>query len=167
MLSEFIYGGMDGVITTVAIIGGSFGANLSHGNVLALGAANVLADGFSMGVSRYNSLINVKGEKNSDLSRKSPLYSSLATLTFFVLMGFIPLSPLVLSVITGAQLTDILIRKLVFIFSFIAFVIIGFIKGLKVGNIYTAIIQTLIIGGLGAFISYQVASYVDKQSRNI
>ena len=63
MLSEFIYGGMDGVITTVAIIGGSLGAKISNKYALILGASNVIADGFSMGISRYSSLKDVKNSK--------------------------------------------------------------------------------------------------------
>ena len=59
ILSEFIYGGMDGVITTVAIIAGILGANIAPKYALVLGLASLFADGFSMGISRYSSLVQV------------------------------------------------------------------------------------------------------------
>jgi len=52
-LSEFVYGGIDGIVTTFAIVAASAAAGLSSGTILVLGFANVLADGISMGVSDY------------------------------------------------------------------------------------------------------------------
>lgn len=50
---DFVLGGVDGVVTTFAIAAGVVGANLSPSIVLILGAANLLADGFSMAASNY------------------------------------------------------------------------------------------------------------------
>ncbi|UTF61386.1 VIT1/CCC1 transporter family protein [Gilvimarinus sp. DA14] len=52
-LRDFIYGATDGLITTFAIVAGVAGAGLSPAVVIILGAANLLADGFSMGASNY------------------------------------------------------------------------------------------------------------------
>ena len=52
-LRDFIYGGVDGVITTFAVVSGVAGAGLSSGIVIILGAANLIADGFSMAVSNF------------------------------------------------------------------------------------------------------------------
>lgn len=52
-LRDFIYGSIDGVITTFAVVSGVAGAGLSSGVIIILGAANLLADGFSMAVSNY------------------------------------------------------------------------------------------------------------------
>ncbi len=52
-LKDFIYGGIDGIVTTFAIVAGVAGAGLSAGVVIVLGLANLLADGFSMGVSNF------------------------------------------------------------------------------------------------------------------
>ena len=152
MLSEFIYGGMDGVITTVAIIGGSLGAKISNKYALILGASNVIADGFSMGISRYSSLKDVKNSGNSELSRSSPLFSGIATFVFFVLMGMIPLIPL-------AIFQEASIETLVG-FALLAFVIIGITKGMQNNKLLKSVLETTIIGGLGALISYHVAKYV-------
>ncbi|MGV1015589.1 MAG: VIT1/CCC1 transporter family protein, partial [Methyloceanibacter sp.] len=47
-LRDWVYGGIDGTVTTFAIMAGVVGASLSAGVVLILGVANLLADGFSM-----------------------------------------------------------------------------------------------------------------------
>ena len=52
-LKDFIYGSIDGIVTTFAIVSGVIGAELSSGIIIILGLANLLADGFSMGVSNY------------------------------------------------------------------------------------------------------------------
>jgi vacuolar iron transporter family protein len=52
-LRDWIFGGIDGSVTTFAIVSGSVGADLSVGVILVLGAANVVADGFSMAASNY------------------------------------------------------------------------------------------------------------------
>ncbi|MFL4471123.1 VIT1/CCC1 transporter family protein [Tateyamaria armeniaca] len=53
-LKDMIYGGIDGAVTTFAIVAGVEGAGLSHGIVVALGTANIIADGFSMAASNYS-----------------------------------------------------------------------------------------------------------------
>jgi VIT1/CCC1 family predicted Fe2+/Mn2+ transporter len=50
-LRDFIYGGIDGTVTTFAVVAGVTGANLSPNVVIILGFANLIADGFSMAVS--------------------------------------------------------------------------------------------------------------------
>lgn len=52
-LRDWIYGGIDGAVTTFAIISGVIGADLSTKVILILGAANIVADGFSMAASNY------------------------------------------------------------------------------------------------------------------
>jgi len=50
---DFIYGSIDGAVTTFAIIAGVVGASLSSGIILILGFANLFADGFSMAAANY------------------------------------------------------------------------------------------------------------------
>lgn len=52
-LRDFIYGAIDGAVTTFAIVAGVAGAGLSAGVVIVLGIANLLADGFSMAVGNF------------------------------------------------------------------------------------------------------------------
>ena len=51
---DWVYGGIDGAVTTFAIVAGVVGAQLSSGIILILGLANLLADGFSMAASNYS-----------------------------------------------------------------------------------------------------------------
>ena len=52
-LRDWIYGGIDGAVTTLAVVTGVAGAQLSMWVILALGFANLFADGFSMAASNY------------------------------------------------------------------------------------------------------------------
>lgn len=52
-LGEFVYGGIDGSITTFAVVAGATGANLDSSVIIILGFANLFADGFSMSVGGY------------------------------------------------------------------------------------------------------------------
>lgn len=53
-LRDWVYGGIDGAVTTFAIVAGSVGASLSTKIILILGVANLLADGFSMAAANYS-----------------------------------------------------------------------------------------------------------------
>ncbi|WP_306028782.1 VIT1/CCC1 transporter family protein [Stappia sp. MMSF_3263] len=53
-LRDWIYGGIDGAVTTFAIVAGSIGASLSARVILILGIANLIADGFSMAAANYS-----------------------------------------------------------------------------------------------------------------
>lgn len=52
-LRDFVYGAIDGAVTTFAVVAGATGANLSDTVIVIMGIANLVADGFSMGVSNY------------------------------------------------------------------------------------------------------------------
>jgi VIT1/CCC1 family predicted Fe2+/Mn2+ transporter len=52
-LRDFVYGGIDGAVTTFAVVAGTIGADLPPRIVLILGAANLVADGFSMASSNF------------------------------------------------------------------------------------------------------------------
>lgn len=54
VLRDMVYGGIDGSVTTFAIVAGVAGAGLSSFVIVALGLANVLADGFSMAAGNYS-----------------------------------------------------------------------------------------------------------------
>ncbi len=52
-LRDFIYGAIDGAITTFAVVSGVAGAGLGSGVIIILGIANLLGDGFSMAASNF------------------------------------------------------------------------------------------------------------------
>jgi VIT1/CCC1 family predicted Fe2+/Mn2+ transporter len=53
-LSDLVYGGIDGAVTTFAIVAGVIGAGMNARVILILGVANLLADGFSMAAGNYS-----------------------------------------------------------------------------------------------------------------
>lgn len=53
-LADAVLGGIDGCVTTFAVVAGATGGALSPLVVIILGFANLLADGFSMAVSNYH-----------------------------------------------------------------------------------------------------------------
>lgn len=55
-LGEFVYGGIDGSVTTFAVVAGVAGAGLDPSIIIILGFANLFADGFSMSIGAYLSM---------------------------------------------------------------------------------------------------------------
>ncbi|MFB6136332.1 MAG: VIT1/CCC1 transporter family protein [Halobacteriaceae archaeon] len=99
-LAELVYGANDGIVTTFAVVAGVAGADLAAAVVVVLGVANLLADGFSMGMSNYLSrrseldYVAAAGETLSSFERaKTPGRTALATFVGFVLAGWTPLVP--------------------------------------------------------------------------
>ena len=161
-LPQFVYGGIDGSITTLAVIAGAVGATLSPAIILILGFANLIADGFSMGVSEY---LSTKSEK--DLHRKHrdamrynvkdthSIKNGLATFISFVVMGVIPLLPFIIGVfyvsIEPYKIT------LSIILTGVALATIGGIKGKVVQKSkLRSSLETLIIGGVAATLAFTV-----------
>jgi VIT1/CCC1 family predicted Fe2+/Mn2+ transporter len=104
-LAEVIYGANDGIVTTFAVVSGVAGAALDPRIVLILGAANLFADGFSMGMSNYLSRRSdidyrqtVDGDDAADTADgKSPARTALVTFVAFVVAGWAPLVPYILA----------------------------------------------------------------------
>lgn len=53
VLKDFVYGAIDGAVTTFAVVSGVAGAGLSSGVIIVLGVANLIGDGFSMAASNF------------------------------------------------------------------------------------------------------------------
>jgi vacuolar iron transporter family protein len=76
-LRDWVYGGIDGTVTTFAIMAGVVGASLSAGVVLILGVANLLADGFSMAAANYTGT-RAEHEEYEQLRRMEERHVELA-----------------------------------------------------------------------------------------
>lgn len=64
VLRDVVLGTIDGSVTTIAIVAGVHGAGLPPAAVVALGFANVAADGFSMAAGNYS---GAKAERDNHL----------------------------------------------------------------------------------------------------
>ncbi|MEK7602624.1 MAG: VIT1/CCC1 transporter family protein [Patescibacteria group bacterium] len=167
-LREFVYGGMDGAVTTFAVVTGAAGAGLSSNIILILGFANVLADGFSMAVGSYLSeksdqdVLRKQG-KQTDSDHQTAKTASIATFISFVLVGFIPLSLYTIDFIFKAGWTsgDLLVWSI--ILTLAAFAAIGYLRG-KVARVDKArtTMESLSLGVAAAVISYVVGNLLEK-----
>lgn len=66
-IKSVIYGGLDGIITTFAVVAGVAGAALSPGVVLIMGFANLVGDGLSMAIGDY---LSTKAEMEFQASER-------------------------------------------------------------------------------------------------
>ena len=165
-LREFVYGGMDGAVTTFAIVTGAAGANFGTNVILILGLANVLADGFSMAIGAYLSEkadqqleAKNKGEKVEEA--ESPIAASVATFISFVLVGLIPLSIYIVDYVFSLNLGDDALIYSVFL-TLAAFAAIGYLRAV-VTHIDKAksILESLGLGVAAAIISYSLGSVLE------
>jgi VIT1/CCC1 family predicted Fe2+/Mn2+ transporter len=93
---DLVYGANDGIITTFAVVAGVSGGGLSLRVVLIIGAANLFADGLSMGVGNYLSIRaheSVLEAQHLPEEEASPVRHGFATFAAFVLAGVLPLVP--------------------------------------------------------------------------
>jgi len=86
-----VYGALDGVITTMAVVAGVSGAQLGGRVALILGLANLVGDGISMGASNYLGLKSELEQAGGDVRSEAPWRHGLATIAAFVLAGSVPL----------------------------------------------------------------------------
>lgn len=70
-LGEFVYGGIDGSVTTFAVVAGASGAKLDSAIIIILGFANLIADGFAMSVGSY---LSTKSQKQNYEKHKAIEY---------------------------------------------------------------------------------------------
>lgn len=165
-LPEFVYGGIDGAITTFAVVAGAIGASLNPAIVIILGFANLFADGFSMAVSNYLST-----KSQSELHRKDrdakeykklakhPIKTGLATFISFFIIGLIPLLSFVVALFNDS------VRDQAFFYSIIctgiALGIVGAVRGEVVQkSVIRSILETLIIGGIAAALAFATGYFL-------
>lgn len=218
-LGEFVYGGIDGSVTTFAVVAGAAGANLDSAVVIILGFANLIADGFSMSVGSYLSTksekqnyqkhkqveywevdvapeaeraeireiyaakgfegelldrvvdtitadkdrwVNVmmKEELQMNEEKKSPLAMGFVTFISFQIAGFIPLLAYVFDYLISPISNTFLISS---ILTALCLLSIGSLKSFVTEtSLYKGIIETLLLGGAAAFLSYFVGGILER-----
>ena len=70
-LSDIVLGGIDGIITTFAVISSVEGAKLSPGVILVLGFANLFADAISLAVGNYLGAKSEREYQHSEREREA------------------------------------------------------------------------------------------------
>jgi VIT1/CCC1 family predicted Fe2+/Mn2+ transporter len=163
-LPEFVYGGIDGCVTTFAVVAWSVWANLETRIILILGFANLLADGFSMSIWAYLSQKSEweqqKLQNPNTISEKNAYSVGLATYISFLLIGFIPLTIYVANLFWTKIEHDFFWAS---VLTFIGFALIGFLKSLITAqNTIISVLETLFLGALAAGVAYYVGDFLEK-----
>jgi VIT1/CCC1 family predicted Fe2+/Mn2+ transporter len=159
-LAEVIYGANDGIVTTFAVVSGVAGAALNPSIVLVLGAANLFADGFSMGMSNYLSRRSEMDYERStrsgpdpvdDPAAKSPARTAAVTFGAFVVAGWAPLVPYILA-LTPAFPLSIAVTGLTFF-------LVGASRSLvTTRRWYVNGVEMFVVGMLAAAVAYAVGN---------
>lgn len=205
-LRDWIYGGIDGSVTTFAVVSGVVGAQLSPTIILIMGFANLLADGFSMAASNFlgtkaehddikrleaiehrhielepegereevRQIFAGKGFCGSDLERvvelitsdrerwvqtmlsdeyglpqkaRSPWLAAISTFSAFLVCGFAPLLPFLLSMRSAGVVSTFLTGSVFFL--------IGSAKSRwSTTSWWRSGLLTLAVGGIAAALAY-------------
>ena len=219
-ITEFVYGGIDGVVTTFAVVAGAAGANADVVYVLIFGFANLIADGFSMSVGSFFStktqrenfekhkaiayrkvdysngsnaqeileIYRSKGfsgqmledvvsviTNNRDVwvdtimkeelemikDEKTPFRTGLATFLSFFFIGLIPLISYVLAMFINIR--ESYLFPISIIATSVGLILIGYLKScVTEKNPWMAILETVLLGGLAAFLAYFVGEILGK-----
>jgi VIT1/CCC1 family predicted Fe2+/Mn2+ transporter len=102
-IRDIVYAANDGIVTTFAVVAGVRGADLPGVVVIALGFANLAADGLSMGIGNY---LGIKSERATELQerydeRSEAIHAAkhgAVTWAAFVIAGLFPLFPFFLTI---------------------------------------------------------------------
>jgi VIT1/CCC1 family predicted Fe2+/Mn2+ transporter len=114
-IGDIVYAANDGVVTTFAVVAGTRGADLGVLAILALGLANLAADGLAMGAGNY---LGMKSERAAELEHAylewpetvHALKHGLVTWGAFVAAGAVPLIPFMasMSLSVGSWISTVL-----------------------------------------------------------
>lgn len=157
-LPEFVYGSIDGTVTTFAIVSGAMGAGLSAGVVIVLGVANVLADGLSMASGNYLSekSAQASGERSTE---KRPIMTALATFISFVAIGFVPLAPFLIALVLPFSQRESFVAAT--IATLVAFVGIGYVRSrVESAGRLRGIVETVLVGVMTSAVSFVVGYWL-------
>ena len=147
-VSAIVYGGLDGIITTFAVVAGSVGGNVSNIVIIILGFSNLLADGFSMGAGAY-----LSATSDNNQSKSKALAAGIATFISFNVFGLIPLGAYL---ITNALIHDKAIAfPIAFVIVGVSLALLGWVN-LSEQKVRTEILRTLSVGYVAAIVAYGV-----------
>lgn len=148
--SDIIYGGIDGSITTFAIMLSAIGSHQHPYTVIILALSSLFADGVSMGVSAYESEIQ---------NIKKGLNRGITTFLSFVIIGCIPI---IIYIIYKDESYNL--KLAVTVISVISCLFaIGVYKAIlnNNGRILISGLKTSSLGIIAGCIAYYVANYLE------
>jgi VIT1/CCC1 family predicted Fe2+/Mn2+ transporter len=151
-IRDIVYGANDGLITTFAVVSGVAGGALTQVAVLVVGAANLAADGVSMGVGNLLAIRAEERAREADGLPELEAYPwkhGLATLLAFVIAGAIPLVPYVLPIDTNRRLVTSTVL------TFVGLFVLGALRAVITRDRWWRTgLETLLLGGVVAVTAY-------------
>jgi vacuolar iron transporter family protein len=157
-IRDVVYGANDGIITTFAVVAGVTGGALSPRAVLIVGAANLFADGLSMGVGNYLSIRShesARAAQELPEEEASPARHGIATFLAFSTAGSIPLVPYVLPLVDGRSLGASVVL------TFAALFFVGSLRALvTIDRWWMAGLEMLGLGAVVAVAAYGSGAFV-------
>jgi VIT1/CCC1 family predicted Fe2+/Mn2+ transporter len=164
-LSEFVYGGIDGAVTTFAVVAGATGARFETKVLLVLGFANLIADGFSMSVGSYLSkkseieLMAKKGKSTKD--EPSPVINGVSTYISFIIVGVVPLMAYTVDAVFKLNGNNLFLISI--LMTTAAFMGIGILKS-RVAHapVVRGILETVILGTIAAGFAYILGDVLER-----
>lgn len=150
LLRASLLGGVDGVITSFAIVAGTHAGEMTMDTLWVIGISSLVADGLSMGVSEYlsSSTASAKGEQLQNANDAHPLSLGLACFFSFVVCGVVPT---VLYALTSGRLFAVAM------FSLVELMLLGAARTLfSRENIMWGLLQTASLGAAAGAVAYGV-----------
>ncbi len=155
-IGDIVYGANDGIVTTFAVVSAAAGAGFTAPVIIILGIANLAADGFSMGASKYLSLQSEQSVEKSGTKKRSPFNDGFATFVSFVIVGSLPLIPFLIPSAAANAFTISTIATAV------TFFIVGAARSLVIKkNAFVAGLEMLLVGGAAASIAFGLGLYIE------
>ena len=157
-IRELVYGANDGVITTFAVVAGVAGGGLPLRTVLVVGAANLLADGLSMGVGNYLAIRSHESVLESQAlpeEEASPSRHGLATFAAFVAAGVVPLLPYAIPWLPGDRFAFSAVLTMISLFT------IGALRSMiSIMSWWRAGFEMFVLGAVVAAVAFASGSLV-------
>ena len=156
LLRASLLGGVDGVITSFAIVAGTHAGELDVDTLWIIGVSSLVADGLAMGVSEYlsSSSARAKGEQleqRGETVAASPLALGVACFVSFVLCGVVPT---VLYALTAGRLA-------VAMFSLVELMLLGAARTrFTRERLLWGVAQTAALGAAAGAVAYGVGAGV-------
>ena len=149
VLRPSILGGVDGVITSFAIVAGSHSGGFGTNVVFLLGVSSVAADGLSMGVSEYLSTVSTDGQRRA-------IAQGVSCFLSFVCNGIVPI---VLYILVSGKVVSVAM------FSLVQLMILGSLRSyVSKENVLIGLLQTSLLGGAAGAVAYGVGRAIHDAS---
>lgn len=164
-LREFVYGGIDGAITTFAVVAGATGAGFSATVVIVLGVANLIADGLSMGVGSYlssKSELEVDAKKGKKVDEEaSPAINGATTFVAFIVLGLVPLLSYIVDAVIAGEIPHQFAISVAL--TGLAFVAVGLLKSnvAKTSKV-RGVLETVVLGAIAAGAAYGLGVVLER-----